>query len=117
MGLVFVYAAWTKLTQSWIQVAMAVEAYELLPTWAVEVVARTLPWAELILGLWLIVGKWLRIAAPAASALLLGFMVILVRSFALSTKKGKETWVEPVIDRQDMTYHFEIRSRSLHLSG
>lgn len=43
---------------------------------------------------------------PAAN----GAPVPLVRSFALSTKKGKETWVEPVIDRQKMTYRFEIRS-------
>lgn len=43
---------------------------------------------------------------PAAN----GALVPLVRSFALSTKKGKETWVEPVIDRQKMTYRFEIRS-------
>lgn len=83
MGLVFLYAAWAKLTQSWIQVAMAVEAYELLPAWAVELVARTLPWAELVLGLWLITGKWLRLSASAASLLLVAFMVVLVRSFAL----------------------------------
>ena len=83
MGLVFVYAAWTKLTQPWLQVAMAVDAYELLPAWAVELVARTLPWAELMLGLWLITGKWLRLSTLAASALLSVFMVALVRSFAL----------------------------------
>jgi uncharacterized membrane protein YphA (DoxX/SURF4 family) len=82
MGLVFVYAAWTKLTQSWIQVAMTVDAYQLLPEWAVLFVARTLPWAELVLGLWLISGKWLRLAAPAASALLAAFIVVLVRSYA-----------------------------------
>ncbi len=82
MGLVFVYAAWTKLTQSWIQVAMTVDAYQLLPMWAVEIVARALPWAELALGLWLISGKWLRLAASAASALLAAFIVVLARSYA-----------------------------------
>ena len=82
MGLVFVYAAWTKLTQSWIQVAITVDAYRLLPEWAVLFVARTLPWAELVLGLWLISGKWLRPAASAASALLAAFIVVMVRSYA-----------------------------------
>jgi cobalt-zinc-cadmium efflux system protein len=82
MGLVFVYAAWAKLTQSWIQVAMTVDAYQLLPEWAVLFVARTLPWAELVLGLWLISGKWLRLAASAASALLAAFIVVMVRSYA-----------------------------------
>jgi putative DNA methylase len=33
--------------------------------------------------------------------------VPLVRSFALSKKKGKEVWVEPVVDADN--YHFEVR--------
>jgi len=33
--------------------------------------------------------------------------VPLVRSFLLSSKKGKDTWVEPVIDAD--VYHFEVR--------
>jgi putative DNA methylase len=35
--------------------------------------------------------------------------VPLVRSFWLSTKKGKEAWVEPIIDRQNNSYRFEVR--------
>ncbi len=38
-----------------------------------------------------------------------GAHVPLVRSFWLSTKKGKEGWVEPIIDRQNNTYRFEVR--------
>jgi putative DNA methylase len=33
-----------------------------------------------------------------------------VRSFALSTKKGKETWVQPIIDREHKRIRFEIRT-------
>ena len=33
----------------------------------------------------------------------------LVRSFALSTKKGKETWVQPIVDRENRRIRFEIR--------
>ncbi len=81
MGLMFLYAAWTKLRLPWIQVAMTVEAYELLPPWGVEFVARTLPWGELLLGLWLLAGKWLRAAALASTALLGAFIVVLTRSY------------------------------------
>jgi len=38
-----------------------------------------------------------------------GAHVPLVRSFALSTRKGKQVWVEPVVDRGSNTYRFEIR--------
>jgi putative DNA methylase len=34
----------------------------------------------------------------------------LVRSFALSTKKGKETWVQPIVDRENKRIRFEIRT-------
>jgi cobalt-zinc-cadmium efflux system protein len=81
LGCVFVYAAWLKLKEPWQLFAMAVDAYGLLPQWAVIVVARTLPWAELLLGLLLISGVWLRVSASAASLLLLGFVTMMVRAY------------------------------------
>ena len=33
-----------------------------------------------------------------------------MRSFWLSTKKGKEAWIEPVVDSSTMTYCFEVRT-------
>ncbi len=39
-----------------------------------------------------------------------GAMMPLVRSFALSTKKGKEAWVSPVIDGENKTIRFEIQT-------
>lgn len=34
----------------------------------------------------------------------------LVRSFALSKKKGKEAWIEPIIDKKKKTVRFEVRT-------
>ena len=34
----------------------------------------------------------------------------LVRSFALSKKKGKEAWVEPIVDKEKKTVRFEVRT-------
>jgi uncharacterized membrane protein YphA (DoxX/SURF4 family) len=53
-----------------------------LPHWAVVTVARTLPWAELLLGSLLIAGRFLRVATVAASFLLLLFFIAMVRSYA-----------------------------------
>jgi putative DNA methylase len=39
-----------------------------------------------------------------------GARMPLVRSFALSTKKGKEAWVEPIVDRVARTVRFEVRT-------
>ncbi len=82
LGAVFVYAAWLKLRAPWQLFAMSVDAYGLLPHWAVVAVARTLPWVELLIGSLLIAGRFLRVATPAASFLLLFFFVAMVRSYA-----------------------------------
>jgi len=39
-----------------------------------------------------------------------GARMPLVRSFALSTNKGKEAWVEPLVDRAAKTVRFEVRT-------
>jgi len=39
-----------------------------------------------------------------------GARMPLVRSFALSTKKGRDAWVEPIVDHATKTVRFEVRS-------
>ena len=52
---------------------------------------------------------WARtVASPNPAAR--GAHVPLVRSFRLSTKTDKKTWVEPILDQDTMTYRFEIRT-------
>lgn len=41
-----------------------------------------------------------------------GAQMPLVRSFALSTKKGREVHVEPIVDKAAKTVHFEVRQDS-----
>ena len=86
LGAVFVYAAWTKLRTPWELFAMSIDSYQLLPLKAVELVARTLPWFELAVGLLLIAGFWLRSAAAATALLLAVFFGLMVRAYA----KGME---------------------------
>ncbi len=86
LGAIFVYAAYVKLRDPWELFALAINSYNILPLKAVEMVARTLPWFELAVGLMLIAGVWLRISASAVSALLMVFFGLMVRAFA----QGKE---------------------------
>jgi putative DNA methylase len=63
--------------------------------------------ATVIAWLW---ARTVRSPDPAAK----GAMVPLVSSFMLSTKEGRKTWVEPVIDpAATHGYRFEVRSGSL----
>lgn len=60
---------------------MAIDAYGLLPEWAVITLARTLPWFELVMGLLLLTGFWLRQSSRIASALLAAFFLVMLRSY------------------------------------
>lgn len=80
LGAVFVYAAYTKLRQPSMLFALSIDSYRLLPPWAVIVLARTLPWLEMLLGLLLIVGYQWRYAAAASSVLLVVFFGVMLRS-------------------------------------
>lgn len=81
LAVVFGYAAWTKLREPWMLFAMSVDAYHVLPEWGAVVVARTLPWVELLLAVLLLVGLWQRVTMPAASLLLAVFFLLMVRSY------------------------------------
>ena len=82
LGAVFIYAAYTKLRQSWLLFALSIDSYQMLPEWAVYAVARTLPWFELVLGLLLVAGVWLRyLSLVAATILGLFFTVMVVQYF------------------------------------
>jgi uncharacterized membrane protein YphA (DoxX/SURF4 family) len=82
LGVIFVYAAWMKLREPWALFAMAIDSYQVLPMWAVEAVARTLPYAEALLGVLLIAGLWRRFSTVCASLLLAVFFVLMVRALA-----------------------------------
>ena len=96
---VFLFAAYTKLRPalpgpfsmdslrlSLSLFATQVDSYQLLPERAVSLVAHTLPFIELVLGLLLLAGWKLRYFASLTSALLLAFFGVMLRSYA----KGME---------------------------
>lgn len=81
VGAVFIYAAYTKLRQSWLLFALSIDSYQMLPERAVYAVARTLPWFELALGMLLITGVWIRYLSIAAAAILGLFFSVMIVSY------------------------------------
>jgi uncharacterized membrane protein YphA (DoxX/SURF4 family) len=82
LGGVWLYAAYTKIKQPWLIFAMSIDAYHLLPEWAVLTVARTLPWIELAIGILLIGGLLLRYASVAGAAILAVFFAAMISAYA-----------------------------------
>ncbi len=86
IGAVIVYAAYAKLRGPWLQFAVSLNAYGILPESALEPVARTLPWGELALGIAILSGVWLRWFGTIASLMLGFFFILMVRSYAAGLK-------------------------------
>jgi uncharacterized membrane protein YphA (DoxX/SURF4 family) len=63
--------------------ALQVEAFKLLPPWGVQFVAHTLPFAEIVLGLLVLIGWRLRIWASFLTLIMLGFFVVVTRAYLL----------------------------------
>lgn len=83
LSVVFVYAAWTKLRQPWEVFALSIDSYALLPEWAVVATARALPWFEMTLGVLLFLGVQTVAVSAVVSALLVGFVVAMLRAWWL----------------------------------
>jgi uncharacterized membrane protein YphA (DoxX/SURF4 family) len=91
LGAIFLFAAYSKLyfNGGWhfgdyhFFFGMAINSYNLLPVWAVEWLARVLPWLELALGIVLILGIGLRLSGIIASALLAVFIAAMTRAYIM----------------------------------
>jgi putative DNA methylase len=59
---------------------------------------------ELTVIAWL----WTR-TVPSPNPAINGLSVPLVSKFWLRSKKGKEVWIEPVVDKKNNGYHFKIK--------
>jgi uncharacterized membrane protein YphA (DoxX/SURF4 family) len=80
LGAVFIYGGYVKLSAPWALFAMGIDSYHLAPVRLLEPMARTLPWFEVVLGVWLIAGVWLRVSAVLVSATLAVFFVAMVHA-------------------------------------
>jgi hypothetical protein len=77
----FVYAGYAKLREPFL-FEMAVDGYQLLSATGVIIVARSLPWLEVVLGLLLWTGWKLRYSATFTTVLLGAFLVTMAVTYA-----------------------------------
>jgi uncharacterized membrane protein YphA (DoxX/SURF4 family) len=80
MGGSFLYAGYLKLSEPWQLFAADIAAYEVVPIWVAKLVAHTLPWFEVLLGLLLVAGRWFRASTAIMSLLLLFFVGLMVHA-------------------------------------
>ena len=76
LATMFFYTGWIKIDQP-LQFAVTLMGYDLFPTAWIPFFAQWFPWAEIALGVFLLIGWKIRYVAAATTALLLFFTVIL----------------------------------------
>ena len=76
LGIFFVISGSQKLIEPYQNFLYVVQSYELLSTPFEELVARTIPWIEFLLGVFLILGLWLRNVLAAFMVLTSTFMFV-----------------------------------------
>jgi uncharacterized membrane protein YphA (DoxX/SURF4 family) len=81
LGGVFVYAAYVKLRQPWMLFAMSINSYEMVSETTAKLLAQSLPWFELLLGIILLTGWALRWTATVAAGLLVFFFSAMLRAY------------------------------------
>ena len=100
LGIIFIYAGYSKLfypnrmftpfamlkfsvTANLSNFGIQVDSYKLLSAAGVNFVSHTLPFAEIILGLLLLIGWRLRIWATIVTLIMLGFLTVVTRAYLL----------------------------------
>ncbi len=74
LGAIFVVAAWPKIVDP-PSFAHMIYNYRILPAGLINISALVMPWVELVIGLCLILGVWVKPARWIVAAMLVVFMV------------------------------------------
>lgn len=80
---IFLAAGIAKLREPWLQFAVSINSFKIVPDNLLEPIARWLPWFEVVLGLAILSGIRLKWTSTLATLVLAGFLSLLIRSWAM----------------------------------
>ncbi len=76
IGLIFVVSGFEKVVTPYQNFQYVLQAYRIFPEFSEIFIAQVFPWIELITGIFLLLGLWLRYALMSSGAMLVGFLAI-----------------------------------------
>jgi hypothetical protein len=88
LGAFFLLMGGAKLLAPYQNFLYIVQGYQIFPPFLEEFAARVVPWIELFLGVFLILGLWLKQALIALLILISGFLLILGQAILRSLPIG-----------------------------
>lgn len=108
LGAIYMYASFDKLANAQ-AFADVISNYQMLPVQLVNAMAIFLPWVELIIGLFLITGKWVKGSLLIYTILLIIFIIALAQAlirgldiscgcFSVEPSSTSEIWLRLIAD-------------------
>jgi hypothetical protein len=76
IGAVLLASGVEKLISPWQNFLYVIQAYNMLPSSVEKIAALTVPWVELIVGLFMVLGLWLNWSLKGALVLFASFVII-----------------------------------------
>jgi uncharacterized membrane protein YphA (DoxX/SURF4 family) len=83
LAVIFLYSGYAKLRDPWLQFAISVDSFKVVPDSWLEPIARTLPPCEVLLGIALLSGLFPRFLTAYTTLLLTLFLSVGIRAYAL----------------------------------
>jgi uncharacterized membrane protein YphA (DoxX/SURF4 family) len=91
--------------------AAQIDSYQMVPPWASLFIAHWLPWAEILVGVLLLIGWRLHIWATFVTLIIGGFFVAVLRAYALGLDINCGCFAKP----EPLTWVTVLRDGSLFL--
>lgn len=76
IGIVFIVSGFEKLTSPYQNFLYVIQSYEFVPKALEVLVAKAFPWFELIVGLFVVLGLWVRWSLAGAALMVVSFLTI-----------------------------------------
>jgi uncharacterized membrane protein YphA (DoxX/SURF4 family) len=80
IGLILLGSGFEKLMSHYQNFLYVIQSYQAFPDWFEKAVAIGMPWIELLIGLFLVLGLWLNWSLKAALILFAGFIAIVAQA-------------------------------------
>jgi uncharacterized membrane protein YphA (DoxX/SURF4 family) len=80
IGLLLIVSGFEKAIQPWQNFAFMIEAYDVFPRFLETAAARVVPWVELFVGVFLIMGLWLKPVLRICQVIFLVFIVLVTQA-------------------------------------
>lgn len=77
IGVLLCLSGFEKATQPYQNFLYVIQGYEVFPSIIEKAIAIVMPWAELLVGIFMIAGLWLNVSIRAAIVFFVGFILII----------------------------------------